>query len=242
MRSLTCITPLLLLVGCAASVEGTVDGQSVAALSSAYFTQSTLGSGDDQRTFVTGTATSIGDGCNAVVQQQQARNQALAAFLDEVDGETNTEAVKRARVALAQAEVDYATAHVPRDHWSAVISASAEDEADLDGADAEIDDADDVLVSVTLCHVTDHPVVEEVNGYASVHEEKECFAADDGDVELVRWVEDQIFEATATVALVESEDRDAEAGDVVVKMTAQHCPGLEEALEEFQDIAQDFAE
>lgn len=230
-------------VGCApANVEGTVDGEAVAALSSASFIEATLGEGDAARTIITSTAMSILDGCGAVTRMQDKRNAAYAEYLDATDDETDSEVINAALLAYAEAQVDAAKEEVPATYWTATLSASAADEDDIQGASAEIDAEDvdleeDVVMSLRVCRVNSHPEVEESNGIASVKTDEDCFAADSGDVEVETFVENQSIVARATeVKLVDDEGE--EAGEVAVSISAAHCPTLEKSLQDFEEVSQ----
>lgn len=236
-------TGLLSLVACApANIEGTVDGETVAALSSASFIESTLGDGETARTFVTTTAMSVNDGCGAVTRMQEKRNEALATFLDETDDSTDSEVINAAALAYAEAQVDAVKAEVPANYWKAIFTADAADEDDIPGASGKINDDDvdleeDVRVSLRVCRVNNHPAVAESNGLSSVKEDEDCFAADDGDVDIETFVENQQLVARASeVKLVDADGEDA--GEVAVTITATHCPSLEKALQDFEEVSQ----
>lgn len=234
---------LLSSVACApANVEGTVDGEAVSALSSASFTEANLGEGDGARTIITSNAISVLDGCGVATRLQDKRNASFAAMLEATDGETNTDTINAAMLAYAEAQVDDTKAEVPATYWTATLQANAVDEDDIQGASAElnaddIDLAEDVIMSLTVCRVNAHPEVEESNGIASVKNDQDCFAADGGDVEVETFVENQSIVAHATeVKLVDADGEDV--GDVSVNISATHCPTLEQALQDFEEVAQ----
>lgn len=236
------VTWLLSSVGCTpANVEGEVDGEAVAALTSASFTEATLGDGDGARTVVTSTAMSVLDGCGVVTRLQEKRNAAFAAYLEATEDETDSEKINTALLTYAEAQVDAAKSETPATFWSATLSATALDEDDIEGASSEIDPEnldieEDVLVSVRVCRTNAYPTVEESNGIASVKEDQDCFVAENGDVEVETFVENQTIVAHATgVKLVDAEGEDA--GEIALHVSASHCPSLEKALQDFEEVS-----
>lgn len=237
------ITGLLSSVACApANIEGAVDGEAVAALSSASFTEANLGDGETSRTVVTSNAISVNDGCGVATRLQEKRNEAFAAMLDATDGETDSDAINGAMLTYAEAQVDAAKGEVPATYWTATLQANAPDEDDIQGASEQlnaddIDLAEDVVMSLTVCRVNAHPEVDDSNGIASVKNDQDCFAADGGDVEVETFVENQSIVAHATgVKLVDEEGEDV--GEVIINISATHCPSLEQALQDFEEVAQ----
>jgi hypothetical protein len=234
---------LLSSVACApANVEGAVDGEAVAALSSASFTEANLGDGEAARTVITTSAISVLDGCGVATRLQEKRNEAFAEMLDATDGETDSDAIDAAMLAYAEAQVDAVKAEVPATYWTATLQANAADEDDIQGASGElnaddIDLSEDVVMTLTLCRVNAHPEVDDSNGIPSVKNDQDCFAADGGDVQVETFVENQNIVAHATdVKLVDADGEDA--GDVAVNISATHCPSLEKALQDFEEVAQ----
>jgi hypothetical protein len=241
MRTLLLFVAAMGLSACPASIEGEIDGSVVPALQSASFTESALGSASARRTIVTGTAISVQDGCNSATEQQQQRTAAFEQFLAATSGESDVDKVKQAQLELVEAQASAARA-LPATYWTAVVSASAADPDDLDRADSEIDVDDpdpdqDVQSSVRVCRVNAHPAVDEDdNGFPVLSPDEDCFVAVTGDVALEEWEERETLVAAATVTLARSDALDDEVGDVVIRLTASHCPSLESALDDFEDI------
>lgn len=251
------------LTGCSASVSGKIDGDEVATLFSALYTERESDAFDadgDEATLtsVSGQALSVLDGCAQAAKRQLAINELHDQFLSDLKDaqeDADEDAIKDAHEARAQGEVEYDVANLPTDYWVVVVGASSLDDGAIDGGKAEIkfDEAqeDDVIGSLGVCRVNDHPSVDEDdNDIAFVEADADCWGVIEADVEIVKWEKETAFEAKATATLgdfedfepLDPDDEPKDVGDVEISISAGHCAPLQEALEELDDIIEDAQE
>lgn len=240
-------------IGCSASVAGEVDGDPVATLYSALFTEREQDVGpSDTITSVGGAGISVLDGCNGMAKRQENTNELQDQLNGDLDGETDPDKIKDALDAFATGIVDYDEKNIPTDYWFVTIGASAVDADDIDGGDAQIDFKDPdldakVFAGVSVCRVNDHPTVgEDDNDFPIVETDQNCFSAIQADVEIVKWVEGETFEVKATATLGDFEDFDPindeepnDVGDVEIAISAGFCKPLQDALDDAEKIAED---
>lgn len=249
------------LAGCS-SVDGEVDGEQVATLFSAFFVEQKTDAfdadGDEaELTTVSASAISVLDGCAAATKRQLNFNELREKFLDdqkEAIEDADEDALIDAADAFAQGQVDYDVENLPTDFWTVSISASSLDDGEINGGKAEIkyDEApeDDVIGGLGVCRVNDHPSVDEDdNDIAFVDSDADCWGVIEADVEIVKWEEEAAFEGKATATLGDfedflagDEDEPKDVGDVVISVSASHCPSLQEAIDDLQQIEEDALE
>lgn len=114
----------------------------------------------------------------------------------------------------------------PQDWWSLTLDITAEDETDIDGEEIDVGGNNDQSLSAVLCHNKDFP---EANG-ANLEFDDDCFAAEDGELEIA-FAKKQGISVGGALEL-NDEDGDA-AGDVDVSGSASFC---EIADDEFDDL------
>jgi hypothetical protein len=261
--SLSLALPMLALApvtGCAGSVSGEVDGESVATLLSALFVEiksdTVDGDGDEaELTSISAGATSLLDACAGATKRQLNTNALREQFLEDAIEDADEDALKDAADAFAQGIVDYEVENVPTDYWTLSVGAASIDDGEISGGKAEVqyDEApeiDDIRGSLSLCRVNDHPSVDEDdNDFAFVEQDADCWSAIEADIEIVKWEEEAAFEAKATATLGDfedfiagDEDEPKDVGDVEISISASHCPTLQEAIEEAADIEEEALE
>lgn len=247
--------------GCS-SVNGTVDEENVPTLFSAFFVEQKTDAFDEdgeeaELTTVSATALSVLDGCAGATKRQLNFNELREQFLDEQkealeDGDED--ALKDAAEAFAQGQVDYDVENLPTDYWTVSIGASSLDDGEINGGKAEIkyDEApeDDVIGSLGVCRVNDHPSVDEDDAdIAFVDNDADCWGTIEADIEIVKWEEEAAFEGKATATLGDFEDflagdddEPKDVGDVEISISASHCPSLQDALDDLREIEEDALE
>jgi hypothetical protein len=240
-RFLVAVPVALALSGCPASVNGQVDGQGVPSLFSAFFLERERDIGTETLTSVNGVGVSLFDGCNAAAKRQFAFNVIEEDFFDAIDGETNPDKLEDARVERAEAIAAYDQQNLPSDYWTVGINVSSLNKRKIDGGDSEIDlerpDVDQtILSSVSVCRINDHP--QERRGELRV--DQDCWVGKVGDVEVLKWESEKSFHARADVDLAEQEDIEEEVGTVIIEVNAGYCQPLQDALDELEDIFEDF--
>lgn len=247
-------------VGCSASVAGEVDGEAVATLYSALFTEDEDELNDDDTLMAVGAGgISVLDGCNQVAKRQENFNtlqdQFNGDFKDALE-DGDEDAAKDAAEAFATGVVEYDEKNVPTDYWTVGISAASIDEDEIEGGNIKIefgeapDEDAKVFGGVSICRVNDHPSVgEDDNDFPTIETDENCFSAIDADIEIVKWVPGETFEATATATMYDVDDFDPieddepnDVGEVEIKVGAGFCKPLQDALDDAEQIAEDAAE
>lgn len=243
-------------IGCTSSVNGEVDGKAVDALFSALFTEDEDDFGaDDTLTSVNGGAMSVLDGCNGAAKRQQNLNVLQDDLNKDLEDATDEDEIKDAMEKFATGVVEYDEKNLPTDFWTVGITAQSVDDGAIDGGsfsfkyddEEPIDLAEDVGGGVTVCRINDHPSVgENDQDFPIVEADADCWAAIEADIEIVKWEPEATFNAKATVTLGDFEDflagdddEPKDVGEVEINISAGHCPQLQEAEEEAEEIAED---
>ena len=246
-------------VGCSASVAGEIDGEAVATLYSALFTEDEDDIGEETLTSVGAGGISVLDGCNQMAKRQENANELqdqLNGDLKSAQEDADEDAAIDALDAFAAGIVEYDEKNVPTDYWFVSVGASSIDEDEIEGGNIKIefgeapDEDAKVFGGVTVCRVNDHPSVgEDDNDFPIVETDQTCFSAIDADIEIVKWVPGETFEATATATMYDVDDFDPinddepnDVGEVEIKVGAGFCKPLQDALDDAEQIAEDAAE
>ncbi len=247
------------LTGCAASVNGKLDDQAVDALISAYFTQDQVDVGEDTRYTLSAVGVSVFGACDASTKRQQNANALLETNLEDVkDAEGDVDKIDEANEAQAQGLVDYEVKNFPTDYWYVAASVTSMDDGNFDGAEQDIDiedtddstldptDDGDIVAQLMICRVNDHPKVDEPEDHQfEVARDEDCYLAKKGSLAVTKYEEERTLAITAEVETTPLDsdggvdDVDDDSGEVVVTISAAHCPTLEEEIQNMKDIMED---
>ncbi len=251
------------LTGCAASVNGKVDDQSVDALISAYFVQDQQDFGTEDTLYtLSATGVSVMGACDAMAKFQQNYNQLLETNLEDVkDAEGDVDKLDDANETFAQGVVDYQVKNFPTDYWYVSAGVQSLDDGNFDGVEQDIDiedadtmgldptDDEDVTAGLTICRVNDHPKVDEPEDHMFVVErDQDCYLAKKGTLTIGKYEENKTLTITAEVELTPLDsdgavdDVDDDAGEVVVNINSAYCPTFEEELQNTENIYEDALE
>ncbi len=244
--------------GCAASVDGKVDDMAVDALISALFVQDQMDFGTDDTLYsLSATGVSVLGACDEMTKQRQNYNTLLETNLEDIkDAEADVDKIDEANEAFIQGQVDYEVQHFPTDYWVVMSGLQSLDDANFDGAEQGIDieDADDsaldptddkdIVASVQICRINDHPKVDEPEDHQfTVERDQDCYLAKKGELAVTKYEEGKTLTIRAEVELTPNDDGevdpDEDAGEVVVNINAAHCPALEEEIQNTKDIIED---
>jgi hypothetical protein len=252
---LVVVAPLLAgLGGCASSVAGEIDGQSVPALFSAFFVQ------DEQDTVdplngqpatlftVSAGGLSVFDGCNQTAKRQSAFNAAFDDQTRALKAAKNADDTQAANDDFVQAIVDYDVANLPSDMWQVSLSMTAFSQADLAKGDADIDVKNpeqnpDTIGGASICRVDDWPEAKkQKDGSLVLREHTSCFNAKKGSVTVKQYTKDKTVLITAKVDFSRDDlFPDDNAGSADVTISAGWCEELEKNLDDLKKLEEDRA-
>jgi len=110
----------------------------------------------------------------------------------------------------------------------------------------DFDPAADLFGALSICRINDHPRIDEdANDIAFVKADADCYTALEADIDVIKYDSEKAFEVKATATLADVDDIGDEdpddVGEVEIKLSASHCPALQDALDEAEDIAEDAA-
>ncbi|MBI1944564.1 MAG: hypothetical protein HYS27_02650 [Deltaproteobacteria bacterium] len=254
------VGPAASLGGCAASVNGKVDEQAVDALISALFVQDQADFGTEDTLYsLNASGVSVIGACEARTKALQNYNTLLETNFEDVkDAEGDVDKLDEANEAFAQGQVDYEVKNFPTDYWYVAAGMQSLDDGNFDGAEQDIDiedtddsgldptDDKDVVASLMICRVNDHPKVDEPDDHQFVVErDQDCYLAKKGTLSVTKYDQDKTLTITAEVELTPLDsdgavkDVDEDAGEVVVNINSAHCPTLEEEMQNTKDIIED---
>jgi hypothetical protein len=236
MRALL-LACVLVCVGCAGSVSGEVDDESVPALISGFFIQLD----EAENAFgVSATLVSVPDGCNQATERQKNFNDAFEKQKDALkdaneieDADARQDAIDAANDDFANAIVTYDEDNAPTDYWTVGVTVNVEDDGDVEDKYDVEDDA--AKAGLSVCRVNDHPR----NKNGAVRLDQDCFVATSGDLEITTYEKDETFAFTADVKLKDALNLDKQKGDVTITGSTTYCEDLESAVDDFADLQAD---
>jgi len=192
-------------VACAGSVSGAVDEDGVPGMMSSTMVNASVNAIFTQVDTVQSTWVSFGDYCSF-----------QAADLHAV------------RKGDARDREDLYKERTPKDWWSVVVSISAPDADDADGATLDLSGGNDdnISFSLTVCHNKDFP--EEKDGHLEF--DQDCFSGTNGDVDIAY---DRKNGLSASGPKIDLEDKHGDdAGRVGFSGSASLCPDADDEFEE----------
>jgi hypothetical protein len=233
MRCLLSLTVCAALAtGCAGSVDGQVDDESVPWLLSGFFYQL------DENKDAFGVSLillSVVNGCDGATKRQEFVNEAFETQKKDLKDADSEKEIEKINDKFADEVVAYDEQHAPTDFWSVTVNVNVEDDKDVAESFDLGDDEDAAKASVTICRTNDFPR----NKDGTVREDRDCFVATKGDLEITEYEQDTKLAFTADVKLKDTQNLDKQKGDVVINGSGSYCEGLEEAVDDFNDILTD---
>ena len=259
MKRIVVVTAIAFLgasLGCSATVDGKVDGQSVPALFSAFFVQRHTKVPDPANpggpplvlSSVAGTGVSLFDGCNGAQKRQKAVNDAFDTQTKALRAAANADDTNAANEAFTDAVVAYDAQNLPSDFWTVSVVFSAFSDADLPNGKADIDFKGDppttpptTIGSVSVCRTDDFPEKKKnKDGTVELKSHVSCFNAATGSVEVKQYTTDKTLQITADVDLSRDDlFPDDDAGAATINISGGWCEELEKSLDDNDRLVED---
>jgi hypothetical protein len=215
---------LLSCAGCASSIEGAIDDETVPPMASSLLLQPD--GLDAERDEIYVVTTTFPDACTLLSEQAEQRAEMLEDLSDIDDARDDCS--------------DFDEDNLPEDYWISVVSIRVADVSKLDsGAIVGVDrDAANSSGAAHVCHQLGAPDFDDDTDAwkfpaflaTEGDSHRECYVAKEGEIDLGRFNDDEL-QIRAAVSL-EDEDEDA-VGDVVISTTALACGDAEDAFDDW---------
>lgn len=208
LASLSCV------VGCAGSISGEIDGESVPGFSSAAFGLATQGDA--------GVAIGValgGDSCKTGSE----------LFQQSVDGRDDSPEKR------AEDGADFINENIPQGTWFLSTSFSATDKDDIESGSIDLEDPDSgVFFSLSVCFQDDEA---EADGEV-LDSGADCYSAAEGDLDVE--LDDDQTRLTIKGEKIEMHDEDGDdQGDVDINVTYSRCDDLDDAVDDLIGVQVD---